>query len=73
MSDVKPVSLCKNCNLCVEACPSGAISGNEWSLDKTRDEMFDAEKCSNYMKSKFKHIGRGAVCGICMKVCPYGK
>ncbi len=22
------------------------------------------------MKKQFQHIGRGAVCGICMKVCP---
>lgn len=73
VSDVKPVSLCKDCNLCVEACPSGAISGNEWSIEKEREDMFDPEKCSNYMKQKFKHIGRGAVCGICMKVCPFGK
>lgn len=73
VSDVIPVSLCKACSLCVEACPSGAILGKEWSADCSREELFDPEKCSNYMKSKFKHIGRGAVCGICMKVCPYGK
>ena len=73
VSSVEPVSLCKNCNLCVEACPSGAISGREWSPECEREDMFDPEKCSTYMKEKFKHIGRGAVCGICMKVCPYGK
>jgi hypothetical protein len=37
----------------------------------TREEMFDAEKCSQYMKKHFQHIGRGAVCGICMEVCPH--
>ncbi|MGN1418135.1 MAG: 4Fe-4S double cluster binding domain-containing protein [Acutalibacteraceae bacterium] len=73
VSNVRPVSICKNCNLCVEACPSGAIKGKEWSPDCKREEMFDPEKCSNYMKQHFKNIGRGAVCGICMKVCPYGK
>ncbi len=73
VGDVVPVSLCDGCNLCVEACPSGAILGGEWSVGCDREDIFDAEKCSNYMKTKFKHIGRGAVCGICMKVCPYGK
>lgn len=73
VSDVVPVSICEDCNLCVEACPSGAILGGEWSPNCVREDIFDAEKCSNYMKNKFKHIGRGAVCGICMKVCPYGK
>lgn len=71
VSDVQPVSLCKNCDLCVKACPSGAISGKEWAPGVTREEMFDAEKCSTYMKKHFQHIGRGAVCGICMEVCPH--
>lgn len=70
--EVLPESPCKNCNLCVKACPSGAISGKEWTPGTSREEMFNAEKCSNYMKQHFKHIGRGAVCGICMKVCPKG-
>ncbi len=67
------VSPCLNCDKCVKACPSGAILGRLWDENTTREEIFDPEKCSNYMKNHFKHIGRGAVCGICMKVCPYGK
>lgn len=51
------------------ACPSGAISGKEWHIGITREEIFSAETCSQYMKKQFQHIGRGAVCGICMKVC----
>lgn len=73
VSDVSPVSICGDCTLCVDACPSGAIKGREWKIGSTREDMFDPEKCSKYMKEHFKHIGRGAVCGICMKVCPYGK
>lgn len=68
-----PVSPCESCNACVRACPSGAISGKVWTPDCNREDIFDPEKCSNYMKNYFKHIGRGAVCGICMKVCPYGE
>ncbi len=64
---------CKGCNLCVKACPSGAILGGEWKHGTERSEIFDPELCSNYMKKEFQHIGRGAVCGICMKVCPYNK
>ncbi len=67
------VSPCIGCDKCVKACPSGAILGKLWDETTTREEMFDPEKCSNYMKNHFRHIGRGAVCGICMKVCPYGK
>lgn len=73
VSHVEVLDLCKGCDKCVKACPSGAISGNVWYEGCGREYMFDPEKCSNYMKNHFKHIGRGAVCGICMKVCPYGK
>lgn len=62
--------LCGECGICAAACPAGAISGEPFREGIRREEMFDAEKCSEYMKRAFQHIGRGAVCGICMKVCP---
>ncbi len=73
IKDMEPLNLCKGCDRCVKACPSGAITGNIWYKGCNREYMFDPEKCSTYMKAHFKHIGRGAVCGICMKVCPVGK
>jgi ferredoxin len=27
---------------------------------------------SEHMKKAYQHIGSGAVCGICMRVCPKG-
>ncbi|MCR4614769.1 MAG: 4Fe-4S dicluster domain-containing protein [Clostridiales bacterium] len=66
-------SVCENCDICVRACPSGAIKGVKWEPGVKREDMFDPEKCSEYMKKEFKNIGRGAVCGICIKVCPYNK
>ena len=67
----EPVNVCAGCTKCVDACPSGAIKGRVWEPGVTREDMFDPQKCSEYMKTHFKHIGRGAVCGICMAVCPY--
>lgn len=64
------VSPCTQCDACVKACPSGAINGTLWQPGMEREEVFDPEKCSEYMKKAFKHIGRGAVCGVCMSVCP---
>ena len=61
------------CDLCVKACPSGAISGKAFVPGVEREEIFNPALCSEYMKKKFQHIGRGAVCGICMKVCPMNK
>jgi epoxyqueuosine reductase len=60
---------CVNCNKCVKACPAMAIKGVEWYPGISRDEIIDAKACSEYMNQKFKHIGRGSVCGICIKVC----
>lgn len=65
-------SQCGDCNICVESCPAMALSGNSWTEGCSRSDIFDAKACSDYMNSKFKHIGRGSVCGICMKVCPWG-
>lgn len=68
---VYPTSPCTHCNICKEKCPSGAISGKDWSYD--RESFFDPAKCSEFMKREYKNIGRGAVCGLCVKYCPYGK
>lgn len=61
---------CKNCDICVQKCPAGALKGAEWSPDSKREDIIDVKKCSEYMKKEFKMIGRGAVCGICIKNCP---
>lgn len=60
---------CGDCDICKKACPAGAISGINYEVGMNRDDFFSAEKCSNNMKT-YKDIGRGAVCGICIKVCP---
>lgn len=62
---------CGDCNICQKACPAGAIYGTLPTKDGERN--FDAEKCSHYMKEHFQDIGRGSVCGICIKVCPKNK
>lgn len=61
---------CSSCNLCIDSCPAMALTGREWYEGAPRDEIVDAKACSDYMNQKFKHIGRGSVCGICIKVCP---
>ena len=66
-------SECGNCNICASHCGAMAIKNVNFECGMTREDIFDAKACSDYMKEKFKHIGRGAVCGVCMRVCPKGK
>lgn len=61
---------CDSCNKCVDACPALALTGKEWEAGNKREELVDAKACSDYMNKYFKQIGRGSVCGICVKVCP---
>ncbi len=68
-----PPNPCNGCNICKEMCPSGAISGKGWHLGMEREEFFNRDKCSNFMKREYKHIGRGAVCGLCIRYCPMNK
>ncbi|MEA5001988.1 MAG: 4Fe-4S double cluster binding domain-containing protein [Christensenella sp.] len=63
---------CTHCGLCTRACPSGALCGREWSEGISVQDMIDVGKCSMHMKKSYQKIGRGAVCGICMAVCPVG-
>ena len=58
---------CAHCRLCVDACPADAIG---FESDRA---VFHPQKCSSWMKKAYQHIGRGAVCGICMKFCPAGR
>lgn len=66
-------SSCGDCKICVNACPAMAIQGQNWIQGMERKELYDAHGCSTYMKEHYQHIGRGSVCGICIKMCPIGR
>ncbi len=64
--------ICGACNICSQKCGAMAIKNVAYCEGMRREDIFDARACSDYMKDKFKNIGRGAVCGVCMRVCPKG-
>lgn len=61
---------CGACRACAEACPAGALTGEDWRPGQPREALVDAAGCADYMRKNFMGIGRGAVCGVCMRVCP---
>lgn len=61
--------VCGNCRMCVDACPAMAISGESFDPANPQKSLIDKKACSDFMKQKFQHIGRGAVCGICISHC----
>ena len=67
------VSRCGACTRCVSACPAKALSGTEYQSGMPREALFDAHACSEHMKQAYQMIGRGAVCGLCAAVCPWGR
>jgi epoxyqueuosine reductase QueG len=65
-------SKCGDCKKCVETCPSLALRGGLWVPEMKREELVDARACSMHMHNHYQHIGRGVVCGLCIRVCPRG-
>ena len=63
---------CGNCERCKDACPAGAITGEHYINGAPRDTILNARLCSEHMKT-YRDIGRGAVCGICIRACPYNQ
>ena len=63
-------SSCGGCNICVNSCPAMALTGESFSDSNPDVTLIDRHTCSEYMKDNFQRIGRGSVCGICMRNCP---
>ena len=61
---------CGDCDICKRACPAGAIYGKNYVPGDDVSVLVDVAKCSAHMKSAYRDIGRGAVCGVCIAECP---
>ncbi len=61
-------NFCENCNKCARECPSGAITaGPKLMFNGYEIWKSDSQKCASYRIS----TEGGAMCGRCMKTCPW--
>ena len=67
---------CGKCTLCYDACPVKAIKNvTVKEYYKNRNQALDFNKCMEKLTkdfAKLPEIGT-PICGICIKVCPFGK
>lgn len=72
----KPIkNRCGGCILCYKHCPATAIKNvNTSTYYHSREEAIDLQRCYQKLLN-FKMIDgvNATVCGICVKVCPYGR
>lgn len=66
---------CGSCVLCFKHCPAKAIKNvGTKSYYQSREEAVDLKKCYNkLLEFKATKGIEATVCGVCVKVCPYGR
>jgi epoxyqueuosine reductase QueG len=67
---------CGACTECKNACPVGAIKGVETEdRYQNRNEALYFDRCASKLTEEFAELPDvdAPICGICIKVCPYGK
>lgn len=65
-------SLCGDCTLCAQFCPSGAITGKDWSRFDPFIELVKSSTCTSYKKN-CRPLNGKPTCGLCINICPYGR
>jgi epoxyqueuosine reductase QueG len=64
--------LCGDCRMCIDYCPSGAITGKDWSRERPFVEFVRSDDCRSHKKNT-KTVRGKPNCGLCINICPYGR
>ena len=67
---------CGDCMLCRDACPVKAIRGiNTTDHYKDRNEALHFSRCVDKLTIEYAALPGidASICGICIKVCPFGR
>jgi epoxyqueuosine reductase QueG len=64
--------LCGECMLCIEHCPSQAITGAKWSRSAPFVELVRLRECLIHKTTKRQTEGKPN-CGLCINICPHGR
>ncbi|WP_456370845.1 4Fe-4S double cluster binding domain-containing protein [Geoglobus sp.] len=65
---------CGRCTECIDHCIVGALRDSEFEDYPVREDVFDVDRCAGKLREFASDPDIGfMVCGICVKVCPWGK
>ena len=67
-------SRCGNCRRCVLACPVSAPTGEIWTPESTRADIYDVYACYKEAIRASAAVGipeETVICGRCIAACPY--
>lgn len=62
-------SNCRDCRACVDACPAKALTGNDWKIGISREELIDIFSCNALFERQMADTVD--TCTKCLDVCPY--
>ena len=65
-------SRCGECTLCMDFCPSHAISGRDWTLAEPYAELVKTKSCAAH-KGRARATEGKPNCGLCINICPFGR
>lgn len=65
-------SKCGSCTRCRDMCPSGAIKGNLWNVNISRNNLIDPKMCKEKVIERGRELNiLWGSCDKCLTSCPY--